>query len=69
MGKKLANLENPELFAKIFSLPLFTDTLKMYLAYALIVTLPIPHQYLLPVSFTKIFPYQDSPAYGTCTCT
>ena len=41
----------------------------MYLAYALTVTLPIPRQYLLPVSFTKILPCQDSPVYGTCTCT
>ena len=30
-GKKLANLENHELFAK----PIFTDTPKLYLAYAL----------------------------------
>ena len=46
-GEKLANFENPALFAKI-SLPLFTDIPKMYLAYALTVTyspmfsLPIP---------------------------
>ena len=54
VGEKLANLENlPK-----FSLPLFTDTLKMYVAYALTVTysaifsLPIPLTYMVHQKFS-----------------
>ena len=37
-GEKLTNFENHVLLVKKFSSPIFTDTPKMYLAYALTVT-------------------------------
>ena len=55
-----ANLANCELFAK-FSLPIFTDTLKMYLAHPLTLALfilPVVYSYMVcqKISLTKIFP-------------
>ena len=72
---KLAYLANHELFAKIFS-PIFTDTLKMYLASALTVAyLPnFSSPIALPVWFTNISPAKyflymvcDWQSWG-CTC-
>ena len=56
-GKELASSENREPFAKIS----FTDTLKMYLAYALTVAyefakLFLTNSFYVPVWFAKISP-------------
>ena len=47
--KKLANLANHELFAKVF-LAIFTNTLKMYIPYALTVAY-LPN-FSSPIAFT-----------------
>ena len=49
MGENLMNLVNCQLFAK-FSSPIFTDTLKMYLTYAL--TVAYWPDFSLPIAFT-----------------
>ena len=56
---KLVNLMNRELFAK-FSSPIFTDTLKIYLAYALI--LAYSPNFSLPIAFTCTICQNFSPA-------
>ena len=55
--EKMANLMNRELFAKIF----LTNTLKMYLAYAL--TVAYSPNFCLPIAFTCMV-CQKFPMYG-----
>ena len=64
----LVNCESPK-----FSLPIFTDKLKMYLAYALILAY-LPN-FFLPIAFTKssftlaftCMVYQNFPMYVRCS--
>ena len=59
------NLENSELFAKIFLdiIHGYTENVFGTVTYLPIFSLP----YLLPVH--QNFPCQNSPVYSTCTCT
>ena len=64
-GEKLANLVNCEVFTRISS-PIFTDTLKLYLACAL--TVAYSPNFSSPITFTctvsQNFPRQIFPMYG-----
>ena len=65
--KKLVNLANREVFTKIFLTNIFTDTPKLYFAYALI--LAYSSNFSSPTAFTCIvhqhFPHQNSPMCST----
>ena len=51
-GEKLPNLENHELFCQNFPCQIFTDTPKMYLAYALTVAYSL--NFSSPIAFTCV---------------